>query len=138
MIDWNDDISDELLAAYLDGNTTPEENFRVEAAIYTDSSLQELTDIVSDSYGLQEQVDMRSGDYGYWELGIDPVFSSDELNAMTTDVFDSTDNGLPDWNTYGDNEMQSINNEEVFGDDWGDSSDYDDPSETSGQIDLND
>lgn len=52
MIDWNDDISDELLAAYLDGNTTPEENFRVEKAIHTDSSLQELTDIVSDSYGL--------------------------------------------------------------------------------------
>lgn len=136
MIDWKDDISDELLAAYLDGNTTPEENFRVEKAIHEDSSLEELKDIVSDTYSLQEQMDMRGGDYGYWELGIDPVFSLDELNAMTTDLFNPADNEEQVWGTFEDNGMQSMDNEDILGDNPDGLSGYDDTSGISEQTDL--
>lgn len=43
-----DNISDELLAAYLDGNTTPLENLLVEANLGHDANMLETTDIMSD------------------------------------------------------------------------------------------
>ena len=41
-------ISDELLAAYLDGNTTKEETELVLKALKTDKELQEVLDIAVD------------------------------------------------------------------------------------------
>ena len=40
-----DNISDELLAAYLEGNTSEEETRRILQALKTDESLQETLDI---------------------------------------------------------------------------------------------
>lgn len=44
----NEQISDELLAAYLDGNTSPIENLLVEANLGNDASFMEISDIISD------------------------------------------------------------------------------------------
>lgn len=59
MIDFNEynpdgGISDELLAAYLDGNTTPAETSWIESALQWDDSLAETLEIASDSRVAEE------------------------------------------------------------------------------------
>lgn len=44
----NEQISDELLAAYLDGNTSSVENLLIEANLGTDASMMDISDILSD------------------------------------------------------------------------------------------
>ena len=48
MIDWNDNISDEMLAAYLDGNANIEECSLIQNQMGNDSMLSEVIDIVND------------------------------------------------------------------------------------------
>ena len=48
MIDWNDNISDEMLAAYLDGNANMEECSMIQNQMGSDSMLSEVIDIVND------------------------------------------------------------------------------------------
>ena len=48
MIDWNDNISDEMLAAYLDGNANMEECSLIQNQMESDSMLSEVIDIVND------------------------------------------------------------------------------------------
>lgn len=48
MIDWNDNISDEMLAAYLDGNASIEECSLIRPRIGDDSMLSEVIDITND------------------------------------------------------------------------------------------
>ena len=51
MIDFlkfNDDISDEMLAAYIDGNATEEESSRIRVALSSDETLLEATEVVND------------------------------------------------------------------------------------------
>ena len=47
--DFNENISDEILAAYIDGNTTPEEFSLIENALASDSMLSESLDLISDT-----------------------------------------------------------------------------------------
>ena len=48
MTNTNDYISDEMLAAYIDGTSTPLENTLVEQQL-SDENIQEVIDLVSDS-----------------------------------------------------------------------------------------
>ena len=48
MIDWNYNISDEMLAAYLDGNANMEECSSIQNQMGSDSMLSEVIDIVND------------------------------------------------------------------------------------------
>lgn len=48
MIDWSENISDEMLAAYLDGNANMEECSLIQNQIGNDSMLSEVIDIVND------------------------------------------------------------------------------------------
>ena len=45
---YNDNISDEMLAAYIDGNATEEENSLIEDSISSDEMLSEAIDIIND------------------------------------------------------------------------------------------
>ncbi len=56
----NSNISDELLAAYIDGKTTKEENELIEKCICNNSLLSETYEVVNDSASMVS-------DY-YWEL----------------------------------------------------------------------
>ena len=82
MFDKFDNISDELLAAYLDGNTTKEENMLIEDAMGNDESIMEIADIGGDIISFEGKYDIWKGDYGFGELGIDPVFTREELLVM--------------------------------------------------------
>ena len=53
MIDWNDNISDEMLAAYLDGNANMEECSLIQNQMGSDSMLSEVIDIVNDMNHLE-------------------------------------------------------------------------------------
>lgn len=53
MIDWNDNITDEMLAAYIDGNADVNECSYIEQKIGDDSLLSEAVDIVSDVNALE-------------------------------------------------------------------------------------
>lgn len=95
MKDFNDilnsGISDELLAAYIDGNTTGSENALIENALNGDSMLSEAYEIASDSvsFGSNFDWELHKGDFGFWELGLPPVISEDEL--ITTHLIENED-----------------------------------------------
>lgn len=70
-----------MLAAYIDGNATEQESFIIESSQNEDSSLDETLDVVRDSisFGGFEDVDIHKGDFGFWELGLPPVITEDDI-----------------------------------------------------------
>ena len=56
MVDWNSEVSDELLAAYIDGNTTSEENRLVELSVARDEQLAEVVDIACDVHDFEQSL----------------------------------------------------------------------------------
>ncbi len=86
-----DTISDELLAAYIDGNTTTEENTFIESSAPMED-LNDISELVADSQSFEEQLHFYDGDYGFWELGIPPVLEypkDDELLDITSPKYDN-------------------------------------------------
>ena len=87
MKDFNDllnsGISDELLAAYIDGNTTESENQLIENTLNGDSMLSEAYEIANDSvsFGSNFDWELHKGDFGFWELGLPPVITEREFIA---------------------------------------------------------
>ena len=95
MIDFgkHNNISDEMLAAYIDGQTSLEENALIEDAVMNDDLLSESLEIAHDSisFGRNFDWELHKGDYGFWELGIPPII-------------DESDNYIE---TAGDQELQT-------------------------------
>lgn len=102
-------ISDELLAAYIDGNTTESENQLIENSLKGDSILSDAYDIAHDSvsFGSNFDWELHKGDFGFWELGLPPAITDDmtissgndmQLNSMDS----STDNTLSVPSLYAD------------------------------------
>ena len=116
MIDWNDNISDEMLAAYLDGNANMEECSLIQNQMGSDSMLSEVIDIVNDINHLgltmaNDNLIMNSMD-GNWDLnnGMDiissPLQSIPESNDSLSQ-FDSFDNGF-DRDSFDNNDLDNI------------------------------
>ena len=114
MIDWNDNISDEMLAAYLDGNANIEECSLIQSQMGSDSMLSEVIDIVNDidHLGLtmgNDNLIMNPMDANMdWNNGIDitstPLLTIPEYNDDFPQ-FDSFDNGF-----YRDNYNNDLDN----------------------------
>ncbi len=79
----NSGNSDELLAAYIDGNTTESENALIENTLNGDSMLSEAYEIASDgvSFGSDFDWEPHKGDFGFWELGLPPAVTKEDLLA---------------------------------------------------------
>ena len=116
MIDWNDNISDEMLAAYLDGNANMEECSLIQNQMGSDSMLSEVIDIVNDinQLGLtmgNDNLILNSMD-GNWDLnnGMDiissPLLTFPEYNDGFSQ-FDSFENG-PDRDSFDNNYLDNI------------------------------
>ena len=116
MIDWNDNISDEMLAAYLDGNANMEECSLIQSQMGSDSMLSEVIDIVNDINHLgltmaNDNLIMNSMD-GNWDLnnGMDiissPLQSIPEYNDSLSQ-FDSFDNRF-DKDSFDNNDLDNI------------------------------
>lgn len=102
MKDFNDllssGISDELLAAYIDGNTTESEKVLIENALNDDSMLSEACEIASDSvsFGSSFDRELHKGDLGFWELGLSPVITEDEVYEWQKNENDLTKSVMAD------------------------------------------
>lgn len=116
MIDWNDNISDEMLAAYLDGNANIEECSLIQSQMGSDSMLSEVIDIVNDidHLGLtmgNDHLIMNPMDNNIdWNSGMDiissPLQSIHEYNDSLSQ-FDSFDNGF-DRDSFDNNVLDNI------------------------------
>ena len=116
MIDWNDNISDEMLAAYLDGNANMEECSLIQSQMGSDSMLSEVIDIVNDINHLgltmdNENLIMNPMDTNMdWNSGMDitsaPLQSIPEYNNSLSQ-FDSFDNGF-DRDSFDNNDLDNI------------------------------
>lgn len=115
MIDWNDNISDEMLAAYLDGNANMEECSLIQSQMGSDSMLSEVIDIVNDINHLgltmgNDNLIMNLMDANMdWNNGIDiistPLLTIPEYNDDLPQ-FESFDNGF-DRDNY-NNDLDNI------------------------------
>lgn len=92
----NSGISDELLAAYIDGNTSEEEKALIENNLNDDSMLSEAYEIASDSASFCENTDwdIYNGDYGFLELGLPPVIDAMNMVSQNQDYDFSLNNDL--------------------------------------------
>lgn len=116
MIDWNDNISDEMLAAYLDGNANMEECSLIQNQMGSDSMLSEVIDIVNDINHLgltmgNDNLTMNPMDNNIdWNSGMDiissPLQSIPEYNDSLSQ-FDSFDNGF-DRDSFDNNDLDNI------------------------------
>ena len=116
MIDWNDNISDEMLAAYLDGNANMEECSLIQSQMCSDSMLSEVIDIANDIdyLGLtmgNDNLIMNPMDNNIdWNSGMDiissPLQSIPEYNDSLSQ-FDSFENGF-DRDSFDNNDLDNI------------------------------
>lgn len=116
MIDWNDNISDEILAAYLDGNANMEECSLIQNQMGSDSMLSEVIDIVNDINHLgltmgNDNLIMNPVDANMdWNSGMDitsaPLQSIPEYNDDLSQ-FNSLDNGY-DRDIFDNNNLDNI------------------------------
>ena len=122
MIDWNDNITDEMLAAYIDGNADANECSLIEQEISGDSLLSEAVDIVSDINAFEQ------GTYptllptldNIWSSGIDAMLSNplmendmqnpSSCNLSQCDLFDQGCGGL---HIEDDNDMNNMFNNNI-------------------------
>ena len=82
IFDSAQEVSDELLAAYIDGNTTAEENLFVEQHVAAEE-LNTISETMEDCQSFQDYISVWDGDYGFWELGLPPVLTHDgEINIL--------------------------------------------------------
>ena len=123
--DFNENISDEILAAYIDGNATPEESSLIENAFASDSMLSESLNLISDtiSFGTNFNWDLHRGDYGFWELGLTPLVTEADL-IVAADSIDDVSTPMGGDSFYVQN-MTAFNiNDESLSCDITDNSDY--------------
>ena len=116
MIDWNDNISDEMLAAYLDGNANMEECSLIQNQMESDSMLSEVIDIVNDINHLgltmgNDNLIMNPMDSNWdWNNGMDiastPLLTIPDYNDSLSQ-FDSFDNGF-DGDSFDNNNLDNI------------------------------
>lgn len=132
MIDFNEynpdgGISDELLAAYLDGNTTPDETSWIESTLQWDNSLAEALEIASDSQ-VAEEADFtdawQHAETDAWEQRMErDAFSmadssADVFTLPNVDDNDWGNDSSPDW--VASNPFSDSDEGGSFGGDWGD------------------
>lgn len=129
---FDNGISDELLAAYIDGNTTKSENVLIENALNGDSMLSEVCEIASDSvsFGEKTEWDIYNGDYGFGEMGLPPIVDALEMVSQNQDYGLSFDN---DNELFGSDSYLSSN--DLYGDK--DKMDFDDTLMSSELDDTN-
>ena len=96
----NNGLSDELLAAYIDGNTTESENQLIESSINGDSMLSEAYEIAHDgvSFGSNFDWELHKGDFGFWELGLPPAITEADLIVAADTSYDTITNEGADFN----------------------------------------
>lgn len=100
---FNDDISDEMLAAYIDGNATMEENILIEKVISDSDLLSETLDIVDDCNFINDPINscLTNGDSDIFETSMQIV---DDSKMEDSIIYDNQDYNGPGLFPYFDDE----------------------------------
>lgn len=141
MIDFNgfsNNISDEMLAAYIDGNAIENEKSLIENSMSDNSMLSEAVDIANDttSFGSNFDWDLHDGDYSFCELGLPPALNEEDV-MVAADIYD-TSIGMEGedilWTSNLnslDNDVTSVETDDLFNiDDTDGLTDFDDIDDT--------
>lgn len=95
MMDWNDNnITDEMLAAYIDGNATPMESALISDRMMHDDMLAEAIDIVNDSMSMNNDLLGNTNLFSTGlNSGLEDWFPTNGTDAFSTmpDVFNALD-----------------------------------------------
>lgn len=96
IFNFDDNITDEQLAAYIDGNATAEETLLIENALNNDTMLSEVLDIAQDGASLGSNFDweLHKGDYGFWELRLPSVVTEEDLEPFKEDEEETESSNL--------------------------------------------
>lgn len=119
MMDWNDNITDEMLAAYIDGNATPMEAALIADSMQQDDLLAEAIDIVNDSMNMGNDLLSSTDLFGNgMNNGFDDWFPSTGMGSFSTmpDLLNSLDGNdglspLSNDDDFMNNSFDLINNE---------------------------
>jgi hypothetical protein len=120
MMDWNDNnITDEMLAAYIEGNATPMESALISDTMMNDDILTEAIDIVNDTLSMANDLFGNNDLFGSgMNNGFEDWFPNNGMNSLyqMPDVFNAMDgnDGLPPLsndNDFMNNSFDLINNE---------------------------
>lgn len=119
MMDWNDNITDEMLAAYIDGNATPMEAALIADSMQQDDLLAEAIDIVNDSMNMGNDLLSSNDLFGNnMNSGLEDWFPSTGMDTFSSvpDLFnplDGNDGLLPlsNDNDIINNSLDITNNE---------------------------
>jgi|GEM_PF-1333216 len=125
--DFDDNISDEMLAAYIDGNATESESQMIESSLDGDSSLSEAYEIANDGLSLGSNFDweLHKGDFGFWKMGLPPVVDALDMASQSQDyreLFDNNnelyepDSYLSSNDLYSDNDKNDYDDSLLFSD----------------------
>lgn len=112
-------VLEEMLGAYVEGTLQGTELDAILDQISFDYSLREMLNDttetnVEDLVEANHPWDIYEGDYSYWELGLPPILSPDDLQS---DDIDKKDKDILEGNSFQDEETLSLQNtENSFGD----------------------
>ncbi len=113
--DFNENISDEMLAAYIDGNATPTEASLIESSLGSNNMLSESLEVANDAitFGNNHDWDIHNGDFGFLELGLPPVIKNDgdlfSLAQSSNIMSDLThNNGILDDSAFHDSQNDTL------------------------------
>lgn len=112
-------VLEEMLGAYVEGTLQGTELDAILDQISSDYSLREMLNDtietnVEDLVEANHPWDIYEGDYSYWELGLPPILSSDDIQS---DDIDKKDKDILEGDSFQDEETLSLQNtENVFGD----------------------
>lgn len=105
-------LSDELLAAFIDGNATPEEESIIRMAMSNDDLLDEVVDAAIDSIDFEERIDQWQGDYDLSELGLPATLHDEDFNNQVGSSYGDTYGYEPNYelDTFDPNIYQNYSN----------------------------
>jgi len=112
-LEFNDEISDEMLAAYIDGNSTKKESLLIESSLINDTTLAEAIEIAEDSKNLWE---LLGSDDGFEQYNNDNSFEdstcqndNDESEGIDIDFdLSNTNNNFQDLDLMDKKEAASM------------------------------
>lgn len=99
-------VSEEMLGAYIEGNLDGSEQLFVESSIQQDDSLNDLVAGTNEDTDSGYDWSIHDGDYGFWELGIPPVVTEDDIKSYEEQPTDGIDFEIDKFfNLINDNNM---------------------------------
>ncbi len=87
-------VSEEMLGAYIEGQLNESEKNDVESQIHQSAALNDLVLTSQESETPGYDWSIHDGDYGFWELGIPPVVTQDDIKTLDDYIDNNINNTI--------------------------------------------